>query len=45
MVVRKQDYRYLDYETAIKYLNKKEGEPYLEHLQVTKQKVIERLGS
>jgi hypothetical protein len=45
VVVGKQDYRYLDYETAIKYLNKNEGEPYLEHLQATKQKVIEQLGS
>jgi hypothetical protein len=45
VVVGKQDYRYLDYETAIKYLSKNEGEPYLEHLQATKRKVIEQLGS
>jgi hypothetical protein len=45
VVVGKQDYRYLDYETAIEYLNKNEGEPYLKHLQATKQKVMEQLGS
>jgi hypothetical protein len=44
VVVRQKDYRYLDYETAIKYLNKNEGEPYLKHLQVTKKKVIEQLS-
>lgn len=45
VVTGKQDYRYLDYEAAIKYLNKNEGEPYLKHLQATKRKIIEQLGS
>jgi hypothetical protein len=45
VIVGKQDYRYLDYEAAINYLNKMEGEPYLEHLQKTKKKIVERLGS
>ena len=45
VIVGKQDYRYLDYEAAINYLNKNEREPYLEHLQKTKKKVIEQLGS
>ena len=45
VIVGKQDYRYLDYETAINYLNKNEREPYLEHLQKTKKKIIEQLGS
>lgn len=45
VIVGKQDYRYLDYETAINYLNKNEREPYLEHLQKTKKKIVERLGS
>lgn len=45
VVMGKQDYRYLDYEIAIKYLNKNEGEPYLERFEATKRKVIEQLGS
>jgi hypothetical protein len=45
VIVGKQDYRYLDYEAAINYLNKNEGEPYLEHLRKTKKKIIEHLGS
>ena len=45
VIVGKQDYRYLDYEAAISYLNKNEHEPYLEHLQKTKKKIIEQLGS
>jgi hypothetical protein len=45
VIVGKQDYRYLDYEAAINYLNKMEGEPYLEHLQKTKKKIVEQLGS
>jgi hypothetical protein len=44
VVTGKQDYRYLDYATAIKYLNKSAGEPYLKHLQATKQKINEQLG-
>ena len=44
VVVGKQDYRYLNYEAAINYLNEKEGEPYLGHLRQTKKKIIERLG-
>lgn len=45
VIVGKQDYRYLSYEAAINYLNKNEGEPYLEHLQKTKKKIVEQLGS
>jgi hypothetical protein len=44
VVIRKQDYRYLDYETAIKYLNKNAGEASLKNLQATKQKINEQLG-
>ena len=45
VIVGKQDYRYLDYEAAINYLNKNESEPYLEHLQKTKKKIVEHLGA
>jgi hypothetical protein len=45
VIVGKQDYRYLDYEAAINYLNKMSGEPYLEDLQKTKKKIVEELGS
>ena len=41
----KQDYRYLDYETAIDYINKNIDKSYLEHLARTKKKIIARLGS
>ena len=41
----KQDYRYLDYETAVDYINKYIDKPYLEHLARTKKKIITRLGS
>jgi hypothetical protein len=44
VVVGQQDYRYLDYETAIKYLNKNAGEAYLKHLQTAKQKINKQLG-
>jgi hypothetical protein len=44
VIVGKQDYRYLDYEAAINYLNKNEHEPYLEHLQKTKKKIVDQLG-
>jgi hypothetical protein len=45
VIVGKQDYRYLNYEAAISYLNENEREPYLEHLRKTKKKIIEQLGS
>jgi hypothetical protein len=45
VIVGQQDYRYLDYEAAINYLKRSEGEPYLEHLQQTKKKIVEQLGS
>jgi hypothetical protein len=44
VVTGKQDYRYLNYATAIKYLDKSTGEPSLKHLQATKQKIDEQLG-
>ena len=40
----KQDFRYLDYSTAMDYLNRHEKEPYLEHLQKTKKKILAHLG-
>jgi hypothetical protein len=45
VIKEKQDYRYLDYSTAIEYLNKNENEPYLEHLRKTKKKIVNSLGS
>lgn len=41
----KQDYRYLDYSTAMDYLNRHENEPYLEHLRSTKRKILAKLGT
>lgn len=41
----KSDYRYLEYKTALDYLNEHEDEEYLEHLRTTKKKIIENLGS
>ncbi len=41
----KQDYRYLDYETAVNYVNENKDKPYLKHLRRTMKKIIARLGS
>lgn len=39
------DHRYLDYDSAIKYLDEYINEPDLEHLKATKKKVVENLGN
>jgi hypothetical protein len=41
---KEQDYRYLKYDDAIKYLNKHIGEEYSNHLIETKKKITEKLG-
>jgi len=41
---KKQDYRYLKYADAIKYLNKHIGEKYSYHLIETRNKITEKLG-
>lgn len=41
---KKQDYRYLKYADAIKYLNKHIGEEYSNNLIETKKKIIHKLG-
>jgi hypothetical protein len=45
VIKEKQDYRYIDYSTAMDYLNQNENQPYLEHLRTTKRKIIAQLGS
>jgi hypothetical protein len=40
----RQDYRYLDYATAIDYLDEHENEPHLEHLRATRKKIVQQLG-
>jgi hypothetical protein len=40
----KQDYRYLDYPTALHYLDTHEHAPFLAHLTRTKKKLVRLLG-